>query len=176
MNFFDVDKVKEGVLNPASLDEELQEVIECNKQSKSEMPEQQPDEDQEDKEFNDWVEDEDESLSIQDLFSSSSFHSIASMIEHDKKNFDFDLKELVPTVCKDSYEYFKLINFIRATVHSFSNISKEQVQDLKMEILKKSFLEGEQYLKPVLETDPLLFLYEEAFSLEEEDDEDDRRV
>jgi protein arginine N-methyltransferase 3 len=170
MNFFDANKMKEGVLNPESLDEEVLEVLECNKNAIPESHEL--DEDQEDKEFNDWVEDEDESLSVQDLFSSATFPSISLMMEHDKNSFDFDLKDIVQTVCKDTYEYIKLINFIRSTASTLPNISKEQVADVKNQILNKSFLEGEQYLKPVLENDPLLFIYEENFSLEEDDEED----
>jgi type I protein arginine methyltransferase len=135
------------------------------------LEKQQEDEDDaSDKEdFSGWVDDEEDNGRVKSLFGNTLLDSVEKLVEHDKKVFHFDLMQMVKEVCTDDFSFIKLINFIR----SFSSSLPLQQLDIPMleELIRsKAFLEDETYLKPVLEDDPLLFLYEELFQLEGTED------
>jgi hypothetical protein len=155
----------------SSLDEEVLEVIRCNQQSEA-QPEKdttEEDVDQNDKEFNDWVEDDEdkEDMGVYGFFSRTKFTSIPEMIEFEKKMFQFDLVRTVEASCSNSYEFIKFVNFIRSYLQE--NPSVQSPESLLSVISAKEFLD-DKFLKPVLEHDSLLFLYEEYFQFPEEDD------
>lgn len=158
----------------SSLDEELLEVIRCNQNAEAEksqpvMDGTEEEQDQNDKEFNDWVEDEEDKddMGVFGFFSRTRFPSIPEMIEFEKKTFQFDLQEVVSSNCSNSYEFIKLVNFIRSYLQE--NPSVQTSDSLLHNISSKAFLD-ERFLKPVLEDDSLLFLYEEYYQFPEEDD------
>lgn len=124
------------------------------------------------KEFNEWVEDEDEeSEQVQSLFSEAKLRSIEQLIEFDNANFGFDLYSIVKTHCTDDFSYIKLINFIRS--FPFEPNSKEaSIASLMEALTTRQFLEGEQYLLPILEDDALLFKFDEIFEFEGNDLDD----
>jgi hypothetical protein len=119
--------------------------------------------------FNDWQadEDEDEDSYVKSLFCSTKLRSITELIEHDKVNFHFDLVATVKEYCSDDFSYIKLINFIRTILYQEQRREQcsisEIIDFLSSELTKREFLEGDTYLKPVDENDPLLFLFDEIF-------------
>jgi hypothetical protein len=122
--------------------------------------------------FRDWQaedgEDEEESA-VKSLFCAQKLPSLAELVEHDKKHFGFDLQAVVKDVCEDDFSFIKLINFIRSSVkeREAETSSKEDlVASVTSLIESRVFLDGETYLKPVLESDPLLFLFDELFEFE----------
>lgn len=122
--------------------------------------------------FRDWQaedgEDEEESA-VKSLFCAQKLPSLTELVEHDKKHFGFDLQATVKDFCEDDFSYIKLINFIRATVKDkdaeISN-KEELVAIVRGLMESRAFLDGETYLKPVIESDPLLFLFDELFEFE----------
>lgn len=121
--------------------------------------------------FRDWqAEDgEDEEEAVKSLFCSQKLSSLAELVEHDKKIFGFDLQAVVKDVCQDDFSYIKLINFIRSSVkekEAEASSKEDLVASVTRLIESKVFLDGETYLKPVIESDPLLFLFDELFEFE----------
>lgn len=121
--------------------------------------------------FRDWqAEDgEDEEEAVKSLFCSQKLPSLAELVEHDKKIFGFDLQAVVKDVCQDDFSYIKLINFIRSSVkekEAEASSKEDLVASVTRLIESKVFLDGETYLKPVIESDPLLFLFDELFEFE----------
>jgi hypothetical protein len=122
------------------------------------------DEEEEDKNFDEWVEDDD-SEPVKSLFSEQQLPSIQALIEHDRERFGFDLQQVVSSHCTDDISYIKLINFLRTTVQAMSNADTTAIiAKLDEEISKHTFLEGDVYMRPVLPEDPLLYLYEDFFT------------
>jgi protein arginine N-methyltransferase 3 len=125
---------------------------------------------QEDKEFNEWVEDEEEAIRVKSLFSDTQLGSIESLIEHDKQKFQFDLKQVVEDVCTDDLSFIRLINFIRSSVNEISEVSAAQVSEITETIYSKVFLNEDRFMRPAQENDPLLYLYEDIFDFGDGDD------
>lgn len=125
------------------------------------------------KEFSEWIEDDedDESELVQSLFCETKLRNIEQLIEFDSATFGFDLYYVVKTHCTDDFSYIKLINFIRS--FPFDPSSKEaSITSLMEAVATSKFLEGEQYLLPILEDDALLFKFEEIFEFEGNDIDD----
>lgn len=129
------------------------------------------DEESDKEDFSGWTagEDDDEDLRVRSLFGHAKLPNIAEMIAHDKRIFNFDLSAIVKEHCTDDFSYIKLINFIRTYASGFDP-SELDMSALVDKITRKMHLEGDLYLKPVLEDDPLLFLFEEIFELEGTED------
>ena len=111
----------------------------------------------------DWVED-DETIQIKSLFNDDMLSSVEQLVSHDLELYEFDLKKIVADHCSDDLSVIKLINFIRAraAVTAITTIDSGFIIDVKSCIERKEFLEGDVYMKPVIEDDPLLYLYEET--------------
>jgi hypothetical protein len=124
--------------------------------------------DQED--FNEWNDDEMEQIEVKSLFTETRLLSINDLIELDKQLFGFDLRSHVADYCTEDLSYIKLINFIRRFVSSHLPVTREIIELLDAELLKKEFLADDMNMRPVLEDDPLLFMYEEAFDLQYAED------
>lgn len=128
--------------------------------------------DEEDQEFNEWVEEDEDVILVFSFFEKNkTFSSIESLMEDHKVHFNFDLKQIVKDICSDVMDYIKLINFIRSRAKELS--TADDVSSIANDIYSKQFLKNDQYMIPVLQDDPLLCLYEDIFSELGEDDEDD---
>lgn len=125
------------------------------------------DEEASDKEdFREWVEEDEDAAMVKSLFSPTILPSIDELIDHDKIRFSFDLYEKVKELCTDDISYIKMINFIREFVlkHDTDNDDIiEVVKQLEPLLMSKVFIEGDKYMKPIIEDDALLFLFEEVF-------------
>ncbi|GAA6019815.1 hypothetical protein JCM11491_000281 [Sporobolomyces phaffii] len=105
-----------------------------------------------DETWDDWTED---AQPAQSLFDQQSFPSAQLALEHDKEAHGVDLALLASTL--DFFERIRLINYIRAT--------KPDPASLRRLDRNASFLDDDQYLKPVIENDALLQLDFDSLSL-----------
>ncbi|GAO48637.1 HNRNP arginine N-methyltransferase [Saitoella complicata NRRL Y-17804] len=109
-----------------------------------------------DVEDSDWDDFSDAELTeAQCLFCHKSLPSIADVFAHCTLEHSFDFYAYRKSNNLDIYGCIRLINYIR---------SKVQIGE-KPDLESKEYLEGETYLRPVLENDPLIF------DLDDEDDE-----
>lgn len=112
--------------------------------------------------LDDWEEADD--VQIKSLFNNDHLTSVDLLVSHDLDLFKFDLKATVTDHCTDDISVIKLINFIRTIVsnQAADEITAEFVAALVGRIEAKEFMESDAYMKPVVEEDPLLYLYEES--------------
>jgi type IV secretory pathway VirB4 component len=124
------------------------------------------------KDLDDWV--EDDQVEIKCMFNNDIVHSVDELVAHDLDMYGFDLKGSVQSSGGDDLSIIKLINFIRSEVQARGDgaIDEAFITALKSSIENKVYAEGDTYMKPVIEEDPLLFMYEEAFMLQCEDETD----
>lgn len=117
--------------------------------------------DQSNPKFDDWIEDDEEIVRIKSLFDSHYLNSVKALLEYDSKTYQFNLQEIVYEICHDEIDFIKLINFLRKTIQTNQTINNAELTQL---VLNKQFLQDDTNMIPVLEDDPLLFLFEEYFS------------
>ncbi|KAL9103856.1 MAG: hypothetical protein Q9163_001134 [Psora crenata] len=110
---------------------------------------------QEDEEGWDDVEPDLERLEFQCLFDNNLFADVASMLQHCRETHNFDLGKLYKDLRLEYIEMIKLVNYIRS-----QTLAGMRPPDIST----KSVFEDDQYLKPVLEDDPLLYSLEDALS------------
>lgn len=113
------------------------------------------------RDLEDWVE---EGEAMKSLFNEDRLDTVSSLISHDLDLFGFDLRSVVREYCSDDdLSVIKLINFIRSNVakQPVELINAEFISNLVQSIGTKEFIQNDEYMKPVIEDDPLLFLYEE---------------
>lgn len=163
---FDI-KSNTPTTNPAVvIDEDEQKIknlatIECDEQE----------EEDNDIQFEDWVEDEDDVVEIKTLFDPTVVSSVESLLEYDVAHYGFNFKEVIAKSCTDEAEVIMLINFIRARVAAIETIpDKSFIDQLRSDINTKSFNQPDIYMKPVIEDDPLLYLYEDTLLAMSSDD------
>ena len=119
---------------------------------------------EDDKNFDEWVEDDD-SEPVKSLFSQQVLPSIQALIEHDREQFGFDLPQVVSQCCTDDISFIKLVNFLRSTVQSMSTAETTVIiTKIEEDLIKREFFEGDDFMRPVLSDDPLLYLYEDIFT------------
>jgi hypothetical protein len=112
----------------------------------------------------DWIDDEeDDKLLIKSLFDDSHFPSVESLLHYDSEVYKFDLRQIIHDQFHDDISIIKLINFIRFKVLSLekSSISDVFIAEIIRSVGTNEFLSDDTYMKPVLEDDPLLYLYED---------------
>lgn len=112
----------------------------------------------------DWIDDEeDDKLLIKSLFDNSQFPTVESLLHYDSEVYKFDLRQIIHDQFHDDISIIKLINFIRFKVSSveIDNISDAFIAEIIRLVGTKEFLSDDIYMKPVLEDDPLLYLYED---------------
>jgi len=112
----------------------------------------------------DWIDDEeDDNLMIKSLFDDSHFPTVESLLHYDSNVYKFDLRQIIHGQFHDDISIIKLINFIRFKVSSAEkgSISDEFIEEIIRMVGTKEFLSNDLYMKPVLEDDPLLYLYED---------------
>jgi protein arginine N-methyltransferase 3 len=124
------------------------------------------------KDLDDWV--EDDQVEIKSMFNNDIVHSVDELVAHDLDMFGFDLRSAVQDSARDDLTVIKLINFLRSEVQKRGGeaIDEAFITMLKSAVDSKAYVEGDTYMKPVIEEDPLLFMYEEAFMLQGEDETD----
>lgn len=139
--------------------EELQEIV--NEQVAKTTADS---DDEIEQDLDDWVEDADDDVQIKSLFNNEYLASVDLLVAHDMDLFKFDLKATVSAQCTDDISVIKLINFIRSVVSSQAaeSITEDFVAALVQRIQAKEFMQSDDYMKPVLEDDALLYLYEET--------------
>jgi protein arginine N-methyltransferase 3 len=85
------------------------------------------------------------------------FMDIQSMLSHCKEKYGFDFLEVRQRLGLDFYDNIKLVNYIRSRVHSGHKITSS---------ISREDFDNEKYLKPVLESDALLFSLDELPDVE----------
>lgn len=123
--------------------------------------------DENDRNFDDWVEEQDEEVHIKSLFNEDVLASVELLVSHDFDLFNFDLKLIVSENCSDDASVIMLINFIRSKVAKIPSVNQDFITDLLQQIESKVYLQNEEYMKPVIEDDPLLYLYEDSLIIME---------
>jgi len=112
----------------------------------------------------DWIDDEeDDKVLIKSLFDDSHFPTVESLLHYDSEVYKFDLRQIIHDQFHDDISIIKLINFIRFKVSSLekSSISDVFITEIIRLVGTNEFLSDDIYMKPVLEDDPLLYLYED---------------
>jgi len=93
------------------------------------------------------VEPEEEQEKIISLLDDEVFPDVASMLAHCKENYNFDFLKIRDNFALDFYGCVRLVNYIRSEIKSGRSVSNISLTDF----------EAEEFLKPVLEDDALLF-------------------
>jgi protein arginine N-methyltransferase 3 len=114
----------------------------------------------------DWldVEPDEEPSTVVSLLDSETFSNPSDMLAHCREKHGFDFLATVRRLQLDFYGAIKLVNFVRQR--------GQQSQPLPDRISLKD-IEDEEYLKPVLENDALLFTLDEVLEADQEAGEDD---
>lgn len=114
----------------------------------------------------DWldVEPDEEPSTVVSLLDSETFSNPSDMLAHCKEKYGFDFLATVRRLQLDFYGAIKLVNFVRRR--------GKQSQPLPDQISLED-IEDEEYLKPVLENDALLFTLDEVLEADQEVTEGD---
>jgi type I protein arginine methyltransferase len=94
------------------------------------------------------VEPEEEQEKIVSLLDNEVFPDVASMLAHCKENYNFDFLKIRDNFALDFYGCIRLVNYIRSEIKSRRSVSSN---------ISLTDFEAEEFLKPVLEDDALLF-------------------
>ncbi|KAF9265191.1 S-adenosyl-L-methionine-dependent methyltransferase [Marasmius fiardii PR-910] len=125
------------------------------------------DEEKDEETWEDWISDSNQSC--KSLFEpEKSLENAEKAIEFDREKFGFDLNQFCKTLSLDVHGRIRLVNFIRKT--------KPSVQDVLQITGKEDFFNSDDYLKPVIEDDPLLQLQSDDWSDSEDDDNPHKRI
>lgn len=145
-------------------DEQIEAKLAAEKALKEDYGNYLSEEEDEDKDFDEWVEDDD-SQPVKSLFSNQNLPSIQALIEHDREKFGFDLQQVVGQYCTDDISFIKLVNFLRSVVQTMSTADTATIiAKIEEDLQKREFLEGDTYMRPILSDDPLLYQYEDFFT------------
>ena len=137
------------------------DVDELRQEAISSVPAEQDEDEKDVQNFDDWVEDNDEVISVKSLFNEEMLSSISALVTHDMTNYRFDLKDVMQRLCKDDRAAIMLINFIRKQVAATDTINEQWITELRRRLDENEFFNDESNMMPFLEDDPLLFLYED---------------
>ena len=94
------------------------------------------------------VEPEEEQEKIISLLDNEVFPDVASMLAHCKEKYNFDFLKIRDTFALDFYGCIRLVNYLRSEIKSGRSVSSN---------ISLTDFEAEEFLKPVLEDDALLF-------------------
>ena len=114
----------------------------------------------------DWldVEPDEEPSTIVSFFDDQTFSSPSEMLAHSKEKHHFDFLTTVRRLHLDFYGAIKLVNFVRQRVQQGLSLPDQiSLQDI----------DDEQYLKPTLENDALLFTLDEVLEADQEETQSD---
>ncbi|KAK9479406.1 S-adenosyl-L-methionine-dependent methyltransferase [Lipomyces japonicus] len=98
------------------------------------------------------------------LFCPRLFSSAAQVFAHAAQDHGFDFACIARDLRLDFFGRIKLVNYVRAEV-----ASGRQLDVAAIAVSRDKFLQGDEFMKPVLEDDAVLF------DLEDDDDENDSR-
>ena len=121
--------------------------------------------------FGDWESDDDAAVEVRSLFDGSRvFPSVAALMEHDLSVWGFSLADAARQVGMGDLSTIMLVNFVRRRVaehqsSSAAGVDAAFVERLKEEIATREFLEREEFMIPVLQDDPLLYLLQDALGM-----------
>ncbi|KII88239.1 hypothetical protein PLICRDRAFT_161146 [Plicaturopsis crispa FD-325 SS-3] len=118
--------------------------------------------DDNDQTWDDWVSDS-APQTCRSLFEDKVFPSASESLKHDRESHGFDLDKTCEKLSLDFHGRIRLINFIRRT--------KPTVAQVRNLTGKESFFSSDEYLRPVIEDDPLLQVQSEDWS--DSDNEND---
>jgi protein arginine N-methyltransferase 3 len=104
--------------------------------------------------------DEEEPEQIVSLLDNEVFPDVKSMLSHCKDAHQFDFLRLKSRYSLDFYGCIKLVNFIRSEVKNGRPLSSE---------LSKEDFDKDDYLRPVMQDDALLFNLDEVLALTPDD-------
>ncbi|ESK84801.1 protein arginine n-methyltransferase 3 [Moniliophthora roreri MCA 2997] len=107
-------------------------------------------EDDDDQTWEDWVSDSNSRQPCRSLFEDRILQSAEAALAYDKSTFGFSLDETCAKLSLDVHGRIRLINFIRLTKPSPENVSHLTGSE--------SFFSSDEYLRPIIEDDPLLQL------------------
>lgn len=123
--------------------------------------------------FDDWNEDED--VQVKSLFEEKYFGSVESLLANDLSVHGFDMKDILKEVGFNDLIVIMTINFIRSSVATLKSVDSAAIADIREQLLKKEYLSQEQYMKPILQDDALLYMLHdtlvEEFGEEDHNDE-----
>lgn len=94
-----------------------------------------------------WSDAEDEKYEFKAFHDDNIFSSLEAMLQHEISTYDFDLQAVRRTLKLDLYASIKLVNYLRTTKASASQIESE-IEKIKAD---------DSFLRPVLDNDPVLF-------------------
>ncbi|XP_056317067.1 protein arginine N-methyltransferase 3-like [Danio aesculapii] len=102
------------------------------------------------------MEEASENTTLQCLFCDRTLTSVSETFQHCTADHDVDIPDLVQKHKLDDYGYIKMINYIRTTKCSAESLALTSDDPLPWV--------GDEYMKPVLQDDPLLQIDVEEFS------------
>ena len=105
------------------------------------------------------VEQDEEPLAVVSLFDTQTFPNPQDMLAHCKERHDFDFLHIVKSLGLDFYGAIRLVNFVRQSVQQGKPLPKQ---------ISSQDVDNEDYLKPVLENDALLFTLDEVLDSEQD--------
>ncbi|KAG7088874.1 hypothetical protein E1B28_012824 [Marasmius oreades] len=118
--------------------------------------------DDDDETWEDWVSDSNPgNQPCKSLFEDKTLRSADAAVEYDKSNYGFDLNQFCSKLSLDVHGRIRLINFIRKTEPSPENVLQMNGSE--------TCLTSDEYLKPVVEDDPLLQLQSDDWSDSEDE-------
>ncbi|DBB07799.1 hypothetical protein WJX82_004343 [Trebouxia sp. C0006] len=109
-------------------------------------------EEEDERDWSDWGDDVDEDLT-KSLFSSAILSSAKQAIEHDASEHGFDLRNFRAQKALTDYDTIRCVNFIRSEVAA----GNSPLQALLHNSAAQRPWEKDEYMRPVLPDDPLLF-------------------
>ncbi|KAL0577118.1 hypothetical protein V5O48_004871 [Marasmius crinis-equi] len=134
-------------------------------------------EDDDDQTWEDWVSDSNGSQPCKSLFDDKTLQSAEAALDYDKKTHGVDLNQVCTKLSLDIHGRIRLINFIRKTVrrrpqsfaiYSFSSVIQKPTPESVSQLGGSEF-SSDEYLRPVLEDDPLLQLQSDDWSDSEDE-------
>ncbi|KAF7729840.1 hypothetical protein EC973_003574 [Apophysomyces ossiformis] len=114
--------------------------------------------DPQDEAWDDWESDEEGDAESQCLFCSQIFSSPVGTFGHCKDTHGFDFLDVKRSLKLDFYQTIRMINYIRHQVLTHPDLATTKSFTITG---SEPFLENDEFLKPVLENDALLFAFEE---------------
>ncbi|KAG0175758.1 hypothetical protein DFQ29_007058 [Apophysomyces sp. BC1021] len=123
--------------------------------------------DPQDEAWDDWESDDQENSESKCLFCEQIFNKPVETFEHCKTAHGFDFLGVKRSLNLDFYQTIRMINYIRQQALTQPDLAATKT--FTMSGCEK-FLENDEFLKPVLENDALLFAFEELDIADDDDD------
>ncbi|GJJ15438.1 hypothetical protein Clacol_009716 [Clathrus columnatus] len=126
----------------------------------SESDSQESSSEDEEENWSDWVS-ESGRAACKSLFDDEVFSSVDLALKHDKTKYNVDIQELTAKLSLDFHDRVHLINYIRKTKPTPSTVLALTGQE--------TFFSDDQYLRPIIEDDPLLQLHSDDWTDSEDE-------